>query len=337
MALHDELAELRAEVGPHVFADPTTFRAAFDDFVAEGSASTGEVSLLVGAIAAGSLQRLTDQLAIGADPATSIAAQGDLLARDRGTSESSGARWALSVLAYAVGAVPAEVVLPRPPRPDSVSPPEHPAVASSLGSSHETKVVTPDDTTPQPPVSEATRVTSLDPPPPPPPPQAGASATRRRNPLLIGGVVVLLVVAVVVAALMALRDDGGDDGDGGDDPSADASEGGTDAEELSSVAVVEDGITAEVRLVHDGTAASVVLLLEKDGELVEVDRKPVGCPYTDTAFNAGVAYQGDLQLFWGWSYEGDGNGFGQYGAVDLDDEIIEAFDLGDDELCDEGP
>jgi len=30
VALHDELAELRAEVGPQVFDDPVAFRAAFD-------------------------------------------------------------------------------------------------------------------------------------------------------------------------------------------------------------------------------------------------------------------------------------------------------------------
>lgn len=48
VALHDELAELQAEVGPHVFDDPVAFRAAFDDFIPEGSATTGEVSLLVG-------------------------------------------------------------------------------------------------------------------------------------------------------------------------------------------------------------------------------------------------------------------------------------------------
>src|SRR5215213_387733 len=121
VALHDELAELQAEIGPHVFDDPVAFRAAFDDFIPEGSATTGEVSLLVGAISTGTLQRLREQLTIGADPSTSIAAQAELLARDRGTSESSGAYWALSVLAHALGAVPAEEVATRPTPPASIA------------------------------------------------------------------------------------------------------------------------------------------------------------------------------------------------------------------------
>ncbi|WP_220794807.1 hypothetical protein, partial [Nocardioides pelophilus] len=129
MALHDELADLRAEVGAQAFEDPVTFRAAFDDFIPEGSATTGEVSLLVGAISTGALQRLKEQLALGADPASSIAAQGDLLARDRGTSDSSGCRWALSVLAHAIGAVPLTQVLTRPSVPDPVGTADRPASA----------------------------------------------------------------------------------------------------------------------------------------------------------------------------------------------------------------
>ena len=157
VALHDELAELRAEVGPQVFDDPVAFRAAFDDFIPEGSASTGEVSLLVGAIATGALQRLKEQLALGADPQTSIAVQADLLARDRGTSESSGARWAMSVLAYAIGALPGNGVPTRPaPGPDSIGTADRPTAGAG------TEAVDPDPTH----RVDATRVVAQAPPPP---------------------------------------------------------------------------------------------------------------------------------------------------------------------------
>lgn len=342
VALHDELADLRAEVGAQAFEDPVTFRAAFDDFIPEGSATTGEVSLLVGAISTGALQRLKEQLALGADPASSIAAQGDLLARDRGTSDSSGCRWALSVLAHAIGAVPLTQVLTRPSVPGPVGTADRPASASDGDGLHTDGLdtgptrVTPDERPTVVPtaLTDATRVTSDEPPAPPGP---GASTGTPApsgggvNPLLVGAVVVLAVVAVVAIVLLMVRD-----GDSDDDPTADGSRS-TPAETSTSVAtdvvldeieMSEDGKTVRVQLVHDGPKASVVLLAERDGDYAEVDRFPVACPYLDISYDAGIQDQGDRQIFFGWANSGT-DGYGEYGEVQIDEEMLVPFAAGD--------
>jgi hypothetical protein len=130
--LQDELRDLFAQVGAHAFDDPDTFRGAFDDFVPEGAATTGELRLLVDAIATGAYQRLTSQLELGADPATAIEAEAQRLARDRGTVETDGARWALSTLAYARGLAEAGVVSTRPSVPGPPPEPEHPAAPEAF-------------------------------------------------------------------------------------------------------------------------------------------------------------------------------------------------------------
>ncbi len=329
MALHEELAELRAEVGPQVFDDPVTFRAAFDDFIPEGSATTGEVSLLVGAIATGALQRLKEQLALGANPEMTIAAQGDLLARDRGTTETSGTRWALSVLAHAMGVVPAEQVLTRPkPSPDNVStvgrPPSPPASPN---------VVDPGPTRPIP-SPDATRVVSQEPPtptPPPPPPAPAGPGKRGRNPMAIGAVVVLAVVAVtaVVLLFLLLRDDSDPEDDTAEDsPSA----SNPDEEVLVEIEMSEAGKTVRLRLVADGEDAAVVLLSEVDGEYVEVDREPTSCPYLDTAYDAELQDQGNGQIAFGWQNE-DTAGYGSYGEVQIDEDLLILYEPGEDEVC----
>jgi len=330
VALHDELADLRAEVGPQAFEDPVTFRAAFDDFIPEGSATTGEVSLLVGAISTGALQRLTEQLALGADPATSIAAQGDLLARDRGTSDSTGCRWALSVLAHAIGAVPITQVLTRPTVPDSVSTPDRPAATPEVGEPDTGPTrITSDDrpTVPATALTDATRMTSNEPPAPPTP-----SGGSRVNPMLIGAVAVLAVIAVVAIVLLMLRDgDASDDDTTADESSpTDGSASGSPSTEevLDQVEMTEAGKTVQVRLVHDGEDASVVLLAEVDGDYTEVDRFAVGCPYLDISYDAGIDDQGDRQIFFGW-LNSNTNGYGEYGEVQIDEEMLIPFGLGD--------
>ena len=340
VALHDELADLRAQVGPQIFDDPVAFRAAFDDFVSEGAASTGEVSLLVGAIATGALQRLKDQLALGADPATSIAAQGDLLARDRGTSESDGARWALSVLAHASGAVPVDLVLTRPSVPDSLGTPVRPTGSGPAVDPGPTRRPTVDRAGPPPTVvGDATRVVSEEPPPErarpaAAVPDAGRPGGRRTNPVLIGVVAVLAVVAVVAVTLLVLRDDDSPDDKEADDPASDIESAGTTApaeEELARAAVRQAGLSGRVLLVHDGAAGAVVLEIESDGEYVEADRLPTSCPYSDDSYDAGLEVSGGNQIFFGWD-DRDDEGYGEYGEVLLDDELIVLYGI-DDGAC----
>ncbi|WP_183094760.1 hypothetical protein [Nocardioides stalactiti] len=253
MALHDELAELRAEVGPHVFADPVAFRAAFDDFIAEGAATTGEVRLLVDAIATGSLQRLVGQLDLGADPATALTAESERLARDRGTVETAGARWALSSLLFARGMVTnADLVSTRPTAFSSSSDPRTPTDEQPPDTSETRFAPTAGAPVPAPPppppgsvptASGAAAAAAPPPPPPPPPPpaptpapapvpaatpaSAPAPAGRSKGPALLATAVVLAVVTVGAVVLLG-RDDDPDD-TARDTTSADVSDdGGSD-------------------------------------------------------------------------------------------------------------
>ncbi|MDZ5621347.1 hypothetical protein [Nocardioides bizhenqiangii] len=338
MALHDELAELRAEVGPQVFDDPVAFRAAFDDFIPEGSASTGEVSLLVGAIATGALQRLKEQLALGADPDMTIAVQGDLLARDRGTTETSGARWALSVLAHAIGAVPVDKVLTRPtPGPDSIGTaarptgaPDAPATPASVDTGP-TRPIAGTPPEPSGPAPDATRVVS-EAPPGGPPDEPHRPAGRGRNPLLIGAAVVLAVVVVTaLVILLLLRDDSPNET--AEDSS---SNGPSDEEVLAEVEMSEAGKTVQVQLVTDGTDTSVVLLAEQDGEFVEVDREAATCPFlAETSYDAAVQDQGNRQIYVTWQDE-ETAGWGEYGEVQIDEDKLILFGV-DDVPCPEAP
>jgi hypothetical protein len=314
VALHDELAALRAQVGPQVFDDPVAFRAAFDDFVPEGSASTGEISLLVGAVATGALQRLSEQLALGADPQTSIASQGDRLARDRGTTESTGARWALSVLAHATGAIPAEMV-PTVPRPD-------PDAAADPGPTQS--------------LADVTRVVSTEPPDRPSPPtpatepsEPSEPSRRGVNPLLVAAVVVLALVAGTAVALLFLRDDVPDDA--ADDRSDTSSEAaGPDGEVLDQIDLTEAGRMAQVQLVRSGTEVDLVLLVEADGAYTEVDRKEAACPYTDDAYNPRIENVGDQEIVWAWQIRGSDSGFSEEGQVHVAEELLIPFGIGEE-------
>jgi hypothetical protein len=321
VALHDELADLRSQVGPQVFDDPVAFRAAFDDFIAEGSASTGEVSLLVGAIATGALRRLTEQLALGADPATSIAVQGDLLARDRGTSESDGCRWALSVLAHAAGVIPVDLVLTQPRIPDTLDRPIAATTDPGVVDPGPTHQVTVEREAPAP---------ASSPPPGPSPATAdpGRRGGPRTNPLLLGVVAVLAVVAATAIVLLFLRDDDSPDKDTAADSTSDTTGSAGTEDVLAEVDMSGGEKTVRVQLVHDGPDVAVVLLAEADGEYTEIDRGTVSCPYLDISYDAVIQDQGNRQIFFGWQ-NSNTDGFGGYGEVQIDEDMLILFDPGD--------
>ncbi|MFC7505784.1 hypothetical protein, partial [Nocardioides sp. GCM10030258] len=103
MGMHNELARLVEQAGPGVLDDADSFRAALDDFLAEDAATRGELNLLVDAVRLGTFARLMDQVEHGAETTQATRLLGRELARDRGTTESTSAAWALGVLAFAVG------------------------------------------------------------------------------------------------------------------------------------------------------------------------------------------------------------------------------------------
>jgi hypothetical protein len=150
MELHEALYELGLTSGRTVFDDADLLRAALDDYLDEGAASTGDINLLVDAVRLGAFRMMLTTIDSGAEPTRAIEAAGELLARDRGTSDVTATRWACAVLGFAVGKVSATDVrrfdrhatqhrpaLPPPattraPMPPPMSPPPGPPPAAPV-------------------------------------------------------------------------------------------------------------------------------------------------------------------------------------------------------------
>ena len=105
MDLHENLSELGRSFGADVFDDADGLRAALDDFLDEGAATTGDINLLVDAVRLGALRWMLTTIDSGADPARAVESAGDMLARDRGSSDVTGSRWAVAALGFALGRV----------------------------------------------------------------------------------------------------------------------------------------------------------------------------------------------------------------------------------------
>jgi hypothetical protein len=103
--LHESLYALRQAFGDQVFEDPDNFRGALDDFLDEGAASTGDINLLADAVRLGAYRRMRQLLGSGATPMAAVDAAGELLARERGSADVAGSRWACAVLGYATGEI----------------------------------------------------------------------------------------------------------------------------------------------------------------------------------------------------------------------------------------
>jgi len=240
--LQDELRELFTQVGPQVFGDADTFRGAFDDFVPEGAATTGERRLLVDAIATGSFQRLLAQLEIHADPEIAIAVEAARLARDRGTVETHGARWALSALAYAHGLAGVGRVSTRPfalGDPGAETEPEPaPTPAPPLNpDAFESTFTRPGADVPAPPAASSSTPAPADhltltrsPADPAAAPAGdGGPGGRGRVVAIIAVLVALAVAAVIAVVLLGDGDEPGTDREatGGDTAGTEASADGS--------------------------------------------------------------------------------------------------------------
>ncbi len=232
MELHQALADL-ARDHRAVFSDAAAFRGALDDYLDEGTASAGTINLLTDAVRLGALEQLQSMLASGASPESAVESAGDRLARDRGSRDTVGSRWACSVLGYALGGIPLELVTR----------------------------LTPDASTQQPP-----------PPPPPPPPYAGGTAMRpgpavpppvpTRNPwdpppappksrtgLIVGLVAAALVLVLGGVATAAVLLTGGDDEPRADGPTDDPT---TSATTASTAPVTTEPTATEDTDLSDG-------------------------------------------------------------------------------------
>jgi hypothetical protein len=117
MELHESLAQLARDHGESLFTEADAFRGALDDYLDEGSASTGTINLLTDAVRLGALQGMITMLDSGASVEDAVESAGQRLSRDRGSADVAGSQWACAVLGYALGKVP--VSLAARLRPDA--------------------------------------------------------------------------------------------------------------------------------------------------------------------------------------------------------------------------
>jgi hypothetical protein len=141
MELHESLYALGRSQGRELFNDADSFRGALDDYLDEDSATTGDINLLVDAVRLGAYQAMITMLDSGADADRAVTEAGNRLARDRGSADVGGAKWALAVLGYATGKVSdtqvrtyrtqhASAPVPPPAGPPTVLPPAGTPVSS---------------------------------------------------------------------------------------------------------------------------------------------------------------------------------------------------------------
>lgn len=240
MELHESLYALGKSQGRELFTDADSFRGALDDYLDEDSATTGEINLLVDAVRLGAYQAMITMLESGADADRAVSEAGARLARDRGSADVDGAKWALAVLGYAAGRVSdaqvrayrTQPATPPPPAgPPTVLPPAAPASAPTPPPASSAPPATP-PTTPVWPSSGSNPAACPSVPPSgaapaaasygaaPQPSYGGYShaAPRKKSRLplvlgLLGGFIALAVVAVLIPVVILSDDPDPDDPD----------------------------------------------------------------------------------------------------------------------------
>ncbi|MEZ0578505.1 YrzE family protein [Nocardioides sp. MH1] len=169
MELHESLAELARDHGASLFNDADAFRGALDDYLDEGSASTGTINLLTDAVRLGALQGMLTMLDSGASVDDAVESAGQRLSRDRGSADVAGSQWACAVLGYALGRVPVDLATRL--RPDALTrePPRHTAPRPTDYDDDATSIAPPGQPLPpvSPPVSPPASSPAGSPPPPP--------------------------------------------------------------------------------------------------------------------------------------------------------------------------
>lgn len=125
MKLHQSLADLARDHGHDLFRDATAFRGSLDDYLDEGQASNGTINLLTDAVRLGALDGMLTMLDSGATAGDAVESAGQRLARDRGSADVRGCQWAVSVLGFALGKVPEDLVTGLDPDARTAAPPAH--------------------------------------------------------------------------------------------------------------------------------------------------------------------------------------------------------------------
>jgi hypothetical protein len=211
MQLHEALAALARDHGRALFSDAGAFRGALDDYLDEGTASTGTINLLTDAVRLGALDSLMSMLDTGADPRSAVDTAGRRLARDRGSADTAGSQWAVALLGYALGRVPESMALEMHPDRTTAQPPAPPAPPPATA-------VRP---AAQPGWPGAQQHSAGQMQPPSPPQAWGQPAAPYQQPkksrtgliVALAAIAVVVVVGIVIGVIALSGDDG--------DPSAD--------------------------------------------------------------------------------------------------------------------
>ena len=124
MELHESLAQLARDHGESLFAEADAFRGALDDYLDEGSASTGTINLLTDAVRLGALQVDGDDARQrGRRRRRGRDRRPAALARPR-QRRRAGSQWACAVLGYALGKVPVSLATRLRPDAYTAEPPK---------------------------------------------------------------------------------------------------------------------------------------------------------------------------------------------------------------------
>lgn len=260
--LHEALADLARDHGHALFHDADAFRGALDDYLDEGAASMGTINLLTDAVRLGALDGLLSMLGSGASVESAVDTAGRRLARDRGSSDVAGAQWALGVLGYALGRVPASYATRLRPDALTAEPPAPPAPpAPQAPQTPPAQQAPPPTSPPSAPQWPGSGGAQGGAPGQPAPgqyggwaPPGGHSAPRKRRTGLVIGLVAVAVLVIVglVVGLVALTGD--DEPSAGDDPSSETTSASestspTQSESASvdpALAVQGDGYTYQL-------------------------------------------------------------------------------------------
>ena len=240
MELHENLYELGLTSGRGVFDDADLLRAALDDYLDEAAASTGDINLLVDAVRLGAFRMMQSTIDSGAEPTLAVESAGDMLARDRGSSDVTAARWACAVLGFAVGKVSATDVRRFDRTITQQRPPAYPPAVTQQPASpaqHVRPVQSPTGPPPGAPPSgpPGARPTGRPPMSPPAGVQGYAggyppAATRSTLPWILAAVAAVVAIALV-GGLFAILAGGDDDtADTATDPTSSASSETTPSE-----------------------------------------------------------------------------------------------------------
>lgn len=262
MELHESLAQLARDHGESLFTEADAFRGALDDYLDEGSASTGTINLLTDAVRLGALQGMLTMLDSGASVEDAVESAGQRLSRDRGSADVTGSQWACAVLGYALGRIPVSLAARLRPDAYTAEPPAAPAL------SEPTNVAVPiQSPTQQWPAPSSPSGPASAPPSQPPAPYAYTASPGYGTPqpprnksgagLIIGAIVAVVLLGVgAIVGIIALAGDNGDD-TAGDKSSETGAPTGTTSEPTESASTTP--VTTDPALTLQGTGYSYQL------------------------------------------------------------------------------